>query len=445
MDVKQMDPVNSLVIVGAQWGDEGKGKVIDYLSAKADLVARFQGGDNAGHTVVYGANIFKLHHVPSGILNPGTICLLGNGMVINPLVLVRELGELEKRGITTSNLRISSKAHLIMAYHQALDLANEELLADNKIGTTGRGIGPAYADKMLRRGIRANSLADSVLFEKCLAEVLPLQNMILKNIFGHTGFDLNELLTLYQPVLKRLGPLVTDTAKLLDEQITAGKKVLFEGAQGALLDIDHGTYPYVTSSSTVAAAAASGTGIGPASVRRVLGVIKAYTTRVGEGPFPTEDLSEAGDHLREQGCEYGTTTGRPRRCGWFDAVIARYAAKINGLTGLAVTKLDVLSGMEVIKLAVGYRCRGLEIDYFPEGVQDLYQCEPLYLTFPGWDEDLSRIRAYADLPAAAKHFLGTLEDAVGVRIDLVSVGPDRLQTIVCKGSQVEIWSSARQE
>lgn len=440
-----MESVNSLVIVGAQWGDEGKGKVIDYLSSSADLVARFQGGDNAGHTVVYGANIFKLHHVPSGILNPGTLCLLGNGMVINPLVLVRELDELEKRGIDTSNLRISAKAHLILTYHQALDEANEVMLADKKIGTTGRGIGPAYADKMLRRGIRASALADPDLFGERLAEVLPFQNRILKEIFGHPGFDLEELNLLYRPALERLGPLVTDTARLLAEKMAEGKKILFEGAQGALLDIDHGTYPYVTSSSTVAAAAASGTGLGPASVIRVLGVLKAYTTRVGEGPFPTEDLSEAGDQLRERGSEYGTTTGRPRRCGWFDAVIARYAARINGLTGLAVTKLDVLSGMEVINLAVSYKCRGKEIDYFPEGIQDLSQCEPLYKSFPGWDEDLSRVRAYEELPEAAKHFLKALEDAVGVRIDLVSVGPDRSQTIICKDSQIEIWSSARQE
>ena len=440
-----METVNSLVIVGAQWGDEGKGKVIDFLSAKADLVARFQGGDNSGHTVVYGANIFKLHHVPSGILNPKTLCLLGNGMVINPLVLVREMDELEKRGIDTSNLRISAKAHLIMTYHQALDEANEVMLADKKIGTTGRGIGPAYADKVLRRGIRAGALADFALFSERLAEVLPLQNRILKDIFGHPGFDLDELLALYRPVLKRLGPLVTDTGRMIAEQLAAGKKVLFEGAQGALLDIDHGTYPFVTSSSTVAAAAASGTGLGPANVNRVLGVLKAYTTRVGEGPFPTEDLTEAGDQLRERGNEFGTTTGRPRRCGWFDAVVARYAARINGLTGLAVTKLDVLSSMEVINLAVGYRCRGKEIDYFPEGIQDLSHCEPQYESFPGWDEDLSRARSYEDLPEAARNFLKALEDTVGVRIDLISVGPDRSQTIICKGSQIENWSGARQE
>ncbi len=440
-----MESVNSLVIVGAQWGDEGKGKVIDFLSSKADLVTRFQGGDNAGHTVVYGANIFKLHHVPSGILNPGTLCLLGNGMVINPLVLVREMDELDKRGIDTRGLRISAKAHLILAYHQALDEANEAMLGAKKIGTTGRGIGPAYADKALRRGLRAIDLKDFDQFNKRLAQILPLQNRILKEVFDHEGFDLAELAERYKTAIRRLGPLVCDTARLLAEKMTEGKKVLFEGAQGALLDIDHGTYPYVTSSSTVAAAAASGTGVGPVCAGRVIGVLKAYTTRVGEGPFPTEDLTEAGEQLRERGNEFGTTTGRPRRCGWFDAVIARYAAQINGLTGLAVTKLDVLSGMEVINLAIGYRCRGKEIDYFPESIEDLELCEPIYHSFPGWDEDLSRARKLDDLPQAARNFLQALEESVGVPLDLISIGPDRSQTIICKGSQVENWISARQE
>ncbi|MFU8793898.1 MAG: adenylosuccinate synthase [Dethiobacteria bacterium] len=429
----------SLVIVGAQWGDEGKGKVIDYLSSEADVVSRFQGGDNAGHTVVYGANVFKLHHVPSGILNSGTLCLLGNGMVINPLVLVRELNELEKRGIDTSNLRISGKAHLIMAYHQALDEAGEKLLGDNKIGTTGRGIGPAYADKALRRGIRANELTDFNRFKASLSEILPLQNRILKNVYGCNTFELEKLLELYRPALERLGPLVTDTALLLYDQFADGKKVLFEGAQGALLDIDHGTYPFVTSSSTVAAAAASGTGLGPAYVSQVLGVLKAYTTRVGSGPFPSEDLEEAGDQLRQRGSEFGTTTGRPRRCGWFDAVIARYASRINGLTGLAVTKLDVLSGMEIINMAVAYRCRGSVTGDFPISIGDLQLCEPVYESFPGWDEDISRVRNFEDLPQTARNFINAIEDAVGVRVDLVSVGPDRSQTIICPGSHLLSW------
>lgn len=430
---------NSLVIVGAQWGDEGKGKVIDYLASEANIVARFQGGDNAGHTVVYGANIFKLHHVPSGILNPATLCLLGNGMVINPLVLVRELTDLEKRGIDTSNLRISGKAHLIMAYHQALDEASERMLGVNKIGTTGRGIGPAYADKALRRGIRAVEMVGFDRFKEQLAGILPLQNKTLRALYGHEGYDLDELVETYRPSIERLGPLVTDTALILDEGFKEGKNILFEGAQGALLDLDHGTYPFVTSSSTVAAAAATGTGIGPGQVSRVLGVLKAYTTRVGSGPFPTEDTGETGNQLREQGHEYGTTTGRPRRCGWFDAVIARYAARINGLNGLAVTKLDVLSGMEVINMAVSYKCLDDETDNFPVSIDDLKLCSPVYETFPGWDEDISRARSLEDLPLAARRFIEAIEEAVRVKVELVSVGPDRSQTIICPGSKLSAW------
>ena len=436
-----MNKNNSLVVVGAQWGDEGKGKVIDHLAVKADLVARFQGGNNAGHTVVYGANIFKLHHVPSGILNKNTICLLGNGMVVNPLILMEEMNELEKRGIDTSNLRISGKAHLILNYHEALDEANEKLLGEKKIGTTGRGIGPSYADKALRRGIRAIELTDFSRFKKRLAEVLPLQNRLLKDVFDHPGYELDQLAEKYRPAVERLGPLVTDISLILDQGLAGEKKVLFEGAQGALLDIDHGTYPYVTSSSTVAAAAASGTGLGPQKLGQVLGVMKAYTTRVGEGPFPSEDSGEAGDQLRERGNEFGTTTGRPRRCGWFDAVIARYAAMINGLTGLALTKLDVLSGMEIVKIAVAYRCNGKEIKNFPDSIEELKLCEPVYETFPGWDEDISRARSLEDLPPAARNFISALQKTVGVNVELVSVGPDRSQTIICPDSHLANWFS----
>lgn len=434
-----MNNSNSIVVVGAQWGDEGKGKVIDYLAAKADLVTRFQGGNNAGHTVVYGANIFKLHHVPSGILNEGTLCLLGNGMVVDPLVLVDELSELEKRGINTSGLRISNKAHLNMLYHRDLDEENEKLLGERKIGTTGRGIGPAYADKVMRRGIRAVDMIDFGLFRRRLEEILPLQNLILNKIYDHKGYDLKQLLDTYHPAVERLGPLVSDTSLVLAESLNNGDKILFEGAQGALLDLDHGTYPYVTSSSTTAAAAASGNGIGPQHIDQVLGVIKAYTTRVGEGPFPTEDHSEAGAQLRERGNEFGTTTGRPRRCGWFDAVIARYAARINGLTGLAVTKLDVLSGMDTVKIGVSYDCESSRTEEFPASIDELSKCSPVLETFPGWDEDISRVRAIEDLPVAARQFLEAIEDRVGVRIELASVGPDRSQTIVKDGSNLKTW------
>jgi len=434
-----MESTDSLVVVGAQWGDEGKGKVIDFLAAGADVVARFQGGDNAGHTVVYGANVFKLHHIPSGILNPGCISLLGSGMVINPLVLLDELAELEKRGISISGLRISGKAHLIMAYHQIYDRVNEELLGDNKIGTTGRGIGPAYADKALRRGLRAIDLADIDVFRERLAQVLPLQNRLLKNVYDHEGYDLEQLVEMYRPACERLSPLVVDTARLLSESLAEGNKVLFEGAQGALLDIDHGTYPFVTSSSTVAAAAGSGSGLGPQCTSRVLGVLKAYTTRVGEGPFPTEDQGEAGDLLRDQGGEYGTTTGRPRRCGWFDAVIARYAARINGLSGLAVTKLDVLSGLETVNMAVAYECEGAVTGEFPSSMSELKRCKPVYENFPGWYEDVSRARTMADLPDAARQYLEAMEEAVGVPVELVSVGPDRTQTIVRPHTYLVGW------
>ncbi len=434
-----MDSENSLVIVGAQWGDEGKGKVIDYLASEADVVVRFQGGDNAGHTVVFGANIFKLHHIPSGILNQGTLSLLGNGMVVNPLVLVEELEELEKRGIGTGNLRISSKAHLIMTYHKVLDEANEKLLGEKKIGTTGRGIGPAYADKALRRGLRAIDLTDPDSFRNRLSQVLPLQNRLLKEACDHPGFDLDELIELYRPVCERLAPLVTDTSLLLSRQLEAGKRVLFEGAQGTLLDIDHGTYPFVTSSSTVAASASSGSGVGPNYIGQVLGVLKAYTTRVGEGPFPTEEVGDAGELLRMQGNEYGTTTGRPRRCGWFDAVIARYSARVNGLSGLAVTKLDVLSGLETINMAVAYECDGNRIEEFPQDIEGLKKCQPVYEFLPGWDEDISRVRSFEELPSAAKSYLKALEETTGVAVELISVGPDRSQTIIVPGSTPEHW------
>ncbi len=434
-----MNNFDSLVVVGAQWGDEGKGKVIDYLAAKADVVARFQGGDNAGHTVVYGANIFKLHHIPSGILYPGCLSLLGNGMVVNPLVLLNELIELEKRSISTENLKISDKAHLIMTYHQVYDRVNEELLGDHKIGTTGRGIGPAYADKALRRGLRAIDLTDINVFRERLAQILPLQNRLLKSAYQHKGYGLDQLVEMYRPALEKLGPMVVDTSRLLADSFSEGKKVLFEGAQGALLDIDHGTYPFVTSSSTVAAAAGSGSGLGPQYTCQVLGVMKAYTTRVGEGPFPSEDNGEAGELLRVQGAEFGTTTGRPRRCGWFDAVIARYAARINGLTGLAITKLDVLSGLETLNVAVTYECDNNSTREFPANLIELEKCKPIYEVFPGWHEDLSRISTMQDLPEAARHYLEALEEAIGVPIELISVGPDRTQTIVRPGSFLAGW------
>ena len=434
-----MEKSNCLVVVGAQWGDEGKGKVIDCLAKEADIVSRFQGGDNAGHTVIYGANVFKLHHIPSGILYPGTICLLGSGMVINPLVLLKELEELEKKGIDTANLYISGNAQLVMPYHHDIDQENEKLLGEQKIGTTGRGIGPAYADKALRRGLRAMDMINPERFRRRLAECLEMQNNILQKVYKHRGYSIEELEELYYPAIKRLGNIVTDTSLLIAQDLAAGKKILFEGAQGALLDIDHGTYPYVTSSSTVAAAASSGTGLGPLHIGKVLGVIKAYTTRVGEGPFPTEDVGEAGEQLRLRGNEYGTTTGRPRRCGWFDAPVARYAARVNSLSGLAVTKLDVLSGLDTINFAVAYECEGKKIEHFPSDLEKLANCKPVYEVLPGWDEDLSAIKEMAKLPAAARHYLEYIEETTGVPVVLVSVGADRTQTITVPDKAFQLW------
>ncbi len=434
-----MAKLNSLAVMGAQWGDEGKGKIIDFLAPRADVVARFQGGNNAGHTVVVKDEVFKLHHVPSGILNPGTLCVLGNGMVINPLVLAEEIGGLERRGIDTTNLRISGKAHLILEYHMALDEADEKFLGDRKIGTTGRGIGPAYADKAYRRGLRMMDFADFERFESRLAEVLHLQNRILQKVYDHPGFNLEELLERYRPVSARLRPLVVDAALLIEQKLSGRKKVLFEGAQGTLLDVDHGTYPYVTASSTITGAIGTGLGIGTHRIGEVIGVMKAYTTRVGSGPFPTEDRGELGDRLRDRGGEFGTTTGRPRRCGWFDAVVARYAARVNGLSGLAVTKLDVLSGLEKLYLAAAYRCRGEEISELPVDLTMLGQCEPLYQELPGWKEDITQARHLEDLPIAARAYLQAIEETVGVRVALISVGPERSQTIIPSGSVISGW------
>ena len=434
-----MSKSNSLAVMGAQWGDEGKGKIIDFLAPRADVVARFQGGNNAGHTVVVEDEIFKLHHVPSGILSPGTLCVLGNGMVINPLVLAAEMGDLERRGIDTGNLRISGKAHLILEYHLALDEADEKFLGERKIGTTGRGIGPAYADKAYRRGLRMIDFVDFDRFQSRLAEVLPMQNRILQKVYDHPGFDLEELLECYRPVSARLRPLVTDASLLIEQQLSNKKRVLFEGAQGTLLDLDHGTYPFVTASSTITGAIGTGLGIGTHRIGEVVGVMKAYTTRVGSGPFPTEDSGELGERLRITGGEFGTTTGRPRRCGWFDAVVARYAGRVNGLTGLAVTKLDVLSGLEKIYMATAYRCRGEETGDLPVDLARLGECKPVYKVLPGWQEDITGARLLEDLPTAARAYLQAIEEVVGVPVALISVGPERSQTIIPSGSVISGW------
>ncbi len=426
-----MKEIKSLAVTGAQWGDEGKGKIVDYLASRAGVVARYQGGNNAGHTVVIGEETFKMHHLPVGVLYPGVICILGSGMVINPQVLIEELEGLHARGIDTSQLYISDRAHVILPFHQALDQGEEEMRKEKKIGTTGLGIGPAYADKAYRRGIRMMDLVERKRFASRLEEILPLQNRYLQQVYGHPGFNSSEILDCYLPLGERLSSLVTDTSLLIHHSLERGDRIIFEGSQGAFLDLDHGTYPYVTSSSTTAGGVCSGLGIGPRSIKEILGVIKAYTTRVGEGPFPTEETGEVGEKMRQRGAEYGTTTGRPRRCGWFDAVMGRYSARINGYTGWAVTKLDVLTGLEKIKIAVSYFCSGgHQMEQFPASLEELYDCRAEYQELPGWEEDITGARSLEELPPEACRYLEAIEELTGVRALLISTGPEREQTIV---------------
>lgn len=420
----------SVVLIGAQWGDEGKGKVTDVLAEKADIVVRYQGGNNAGHTVVVGEEEFKLHLIPSGILYPDKTCIIGNGVVIDPAVLLEELEYLAARGINTNNLRISLRAHIIMPYHKKLDEVIEESKGDAKIGTTKRGIGPAYMDKAARVGIRFVDLLDRDEFSLLLDRNLKEKNNLLAKVYAADGFNKDTIMKEYMGYADLLRKYAADTSIIIYDALKAGKNVLFEGAQGTLLDLDHGTYPYVTSSHPIAGAACVGAGLGPTEITKVLGIIKAYTTRVGEGPFPTELLDETGLHLRDKGHEYGTTTGRPRRCGWFDAVIARYTVRVSGLTSMAVTKLDVLTGMDTLKICTGYR-RGNEIIRdFPASLKTLAECEPVYEEMPGWHDDITSAKAFADLPAAAQNYLNRLSELAGTPISIIGVGTRRTQTII---------------
>ncbi|MCL6447240.1 MAG: adenylosuccinate synthase [Armatimonadetes bacterium] len=422
--------MSTVVLIGAQWGDEGKGKITDFLAEKADVVVRYQGGNNAGHTVVADGKEFKLHLIPSGILYPGKLCLIGNGVVIDPAVLIAELENLAAQKISTENLRISPRAHVIFPYHQRLDRCEEERKGARKIGTTCRGIGPAYMDKAARAGIRVADLIDPEEFPARLEDALQEKNRLLNQVYGAEGFAYAEILAAYGKYAEIIKPYVADVSIIVNEAIARGQNVLCEGAQGTLLDLDHGTYPYVTSSHPVAGAACLGAGFGPTKINRVVGVAKAYITRVGEGPFPTELKDALGDHIRTRGHEFGTTTGRPRRCGWFDGVVARYATRINGLDCLAVTKLDVLSGLEKVKVCTAYRYRGELITEFPATLKVLAECEPVYEEFPGWAEDISNIRRYEDLPANAKNYLARLAELARTPVALISVGPSREQTIV---------------
>ncbi len=422
----------NVVVVGTQWGDEGKGKIVDLLTEQARLVVRYQGGNNAGHTLVVGGAKFIFHLIPSGILHPGTQCLIGNGVVLDPEVLLMEIDRLKERGheVGPENLRLSERTQVIMPYHQRLDIAREEKKGAGKIGTTGRGIGPCYEDKVGRRGIRVADLVDPDSLKAKLAEVLPEKNFYLEKFLGAQPFTIDEILEKYLPMGARLKPLVANVSVILDQVVRQGHNILFEGAQGTHLDIDHGTYPYVTSSNPLAGGAATGAGIGPGQLHRVLGIVKAYTTRVGGGPFPTECLDKIGDHLVECGVEFGSTTGRRRRCGWLDAVVLKDAARLNGLTGLAITKLDVLTTLDPVKICVAYDQNGMKRETMPGTLKELERCRPIFEELPGWTEDIRGVRRYQDLPANTRRYLERVQELVGVPIQIISVGPDREETMV---------------
>ena len=419
--------MNVTVLVGSQWGDEGKGKIVDILSEKADIVARYQGGANAGHTVEIGDKQFILHLIPSGILRENVICVIGNGVVIDPSALLQEIELLEKNNIKVNGrLFISHNAHLIMPYHKLLDSISES--GENKIGTTGRGIGPCYIDKYARKGIRIVDLLNRKVLEEKIRVNLKEKNNLLKKVYNHDELDVEAIIKEYQEFDKTIDKYVKDVPSYLNNAISEGKSILMEGAQGALLDIDHGTYPYVTSSSPTSGGACIGTGIPPNKITQIVGIVKAYTTRVGNGPFPTELVDEVGEKLRKTGAEYGATTGRPRRCGWFDAFLVKYSAMINGINYVAITKLDVLGVFDEIKVCVGYELNGKSLKSFPTDVNKLVDIKPVYETLTGWKKDISGCRSYSDLPDETKNYLSFLAKHAGIKINIISVGPNRTQT-----------------
>jgi len=422
--------MSAVVVIGTQWGDEGKGKIVDYLAEKADVVVRYQGGNNAGHTVVVDGNEFKLHLLPSGILYDSKTCVIGNGVVVDPQVLLQEIKGMQEKGIDTSNLKISNRAHVIMPYHRLLDAVEEEQRGDNKIGTTKRGIGPCYMDKNARSGIRMVDLMDEEEFVEKLEINMEAKNHLLKAVYDTEGFDFAAVRDEYLGYAEELRSYVADTAAVLHRAIRDEKKILFEGAQATLLDLDHGTYPYVTSSHPIAGGACIGAGVGPTKITKVIGVVKAYTTRVGEGPFPTELLCEMGDKIRTTGHEFGTTTGRPRRCGWLDACVVRYAGQVSGIDAMAITRLDILDELPTLKICVAYKYKGQILDEFPASLKVLAEVEPIYEEMPGWQTDTSKCRSYDELPQNAKNYLDRLSAAAGIRVGIVSVGPGREQTMV---------------
>ena len=423
----------NVVVIGTQWGDEGKGKIVDWLTDRADAVVRFQGGHNAGHTLVIGTRKTILRLIPSGILRPAVACYIGNGVVVSPQALLTEIDELQQAGVEVGGrLTISGSCALILDYHVALDRAREAHRGNDPIGTTGRGIGPAYEDKIARRAVRTQDLFDERRFAERVREALEYHNFVLTRYLNAESVDAERVIDSTLKLGVRIRPMVADVSYRLDQAIKNGQRLLFEGAQGSLLDVDHGTYPYVTSSNTVAAAAAVGAGVGPQQLNYVLGITKAYTTRVGSGPFPTELTEDIGEHLRQRGQEFGSVTGRPRRCGWFDAAALRRAVQLNGATGLCVTKLDVLDGLPTVRLCTGYRYDGRAVDILPFGADAVARCEPVYQDFAGWSQSTHGVRAWSDLPVGARSYLNRLSELAEVPIDLISTGPERDQTIVLR-------------
>ncbi len=430
--------MSSVVVVGTQWGDEGKGKITDFLSERAEYVARYQGGDNAGHTIQFGGETYKLHLIPSGIFSPEKLCIIGNGVVVNPKSLVTELAYLHERNITTDNLRISDRAHVILPYHIELDRLQEEAKGDKKIGTTIKGIGPTYMDKAARVGIRIADLLDREVFEERLRINLEDKNRQFTKLYDANPMNFEEIFEEYYEYGQQIKQYVCDTSVLLNDALDNGKRVLFEGAQGVMLDIDQGTYPFVTSSNPLAGGVTIGSGVGPSKVTKVVGVCKAYTSRVGDGPFPTELFDEIGSRIREVGREYGTTTGRPRRVGWFDSVVMRHSKRVSGITNLCLNSIDVLTGLETVKICVAYRkSNGEEISHYPASLVELGQCEPVYEELPGWTEDITGCRKLEELPIEAQNYVRRVSELVGVKISTFSVGPDRNQTNILE----DVWES----
>jgi adenylosuccinate synthase len=421
--------MSTVVVVGTQWGDEGKGKITDYLAEGADVVARYQGGNNAGHTILIGNKKYKLTMIPSGIFNENKICVIGNGMVINPAALIDEINYIHEHGFSSENLKISDRAHVIMPYHMVLDGLEEDRKGDNKIGTTRKGIGPCYMDKASRSGVRIADLMDAEEFSSKVRHLVSEKNHVIKQVYGSAELlDAEAIIQEYLGYAEVLRPYVADTSVVLNDAIDSGKKVLFEGAQGVMLDIDQGTYPFVTSSNPTAGGVCIGSGVGPSKIEQVIGVAKAYTTRVGDGPFPTEQTNEVGDYIREKGFEYGTVTGRPRRVGWFDTVVVRHARRVSGITGLSLNSLDVLTGLETVKICTAYKIGDQVIEHYPASLKTLSECEAVYEEMPGWSEDISNAKTLDDLPATTRRYVERVSELTGIPIAIFSVGRNREQT-----------------